>query len=288
MRARSGAWPGLLLVVPCLAGAADLSGTWQGPLGTVEVHKTTTGYTGTLKGKAAGCAGLEPGAEVLRGDFQDGTFLGELRLCLEGPECKVKESFLNALLVSDPKVGRLSGAVEVGGAACHAVAGKGGGVALRRGAAPAPAAPAPAKPAARADPREAEARALLKDGAAYLDEGRFEKARGQFEKAAALVPLPEAYNGIGVTYYARREFDEALLAYRQALDVQPGFGDAYYNIGCIYALQGKPELALKHLALALRNGYKTTDELDKDPDLASLRTDPRYQQLVHPTPAQTP
>ena len=29
--------------------------------------------------------------------------------------------------------------------------------------------------------------------------------------------------------------------------MEPDFGDAYYNMACIYALQGKTEMALRYL-----------------------------------------
>ena len=132
--------------------------------------------------------------------------------------------------------------------------------------------------APRYDPRQArKLRSLSVDellgaGKQQLEAGFFERARRSFQ--AAIVKTPsrvEAYNGVGVTFYARGDLDEALAWYKRALQVDPAFGDAYYNLGCVYALQGKKELAFRYLRLAALNHYAELAQLQADPDLASLR-----------------
>jgi len=92
--------------------------------------------------------------------------------------------------------------------------------------------------------------------------------------------LPEAYNGVGVTWRMRDDFPAALEWYKKALGVDPDFGDAYYNMACVYALSGQPELALRYLQIAAVNGYATAEGIGEDPDLASLRELPAWQALV--------
>jgi hypothetical protein len=113
---------------------------------------------------------------------------------------------------------------------------------------------------------------VLHEGKALLEAGRFERARERFHDALELDPArAEAYNGVGVTFYARGDLDEAAAWYKRALQAQPGFGDAYYNLGCAYALQGHREQALRFLRLAALNHYTELPQLQADPDLASLR-----------------
>jgi tetratricopeptide (TPR) repeat protein len=182
----------------------------------------------------------------------------------------------------------LSGAVHVA-PGCKAPIGKNGGVTLTRlpskpGAAGPVAPPAPAvKPSPRpaGEEQRARARELMRDGAAWLSEGNFERARARFEEALAVDDrLPEAYNGVGVTWRMRNDFTRALDWYKRALAVDPDFGDAYYNMACVYALDGQPELALRYLQIAAVNGYATAEGIDEDPDLASLRELPAYRALV--------
>jgi HEAT repeat protein len=66
----------------------------------------------------------------------------------------------------------------------------------------------------------------------------------------------------------------------------------YYNIACTYALLGEKELALDFLERDLNENYPTSgarerqrDWARKDPDLSSLRGEPRFERLVGPPPA---
>jgi tetratricopeptide (TPR) repeat protein len=172
--------------------------------------------------------------------------------------------------------------VERGNDACHAKAGPKGGVALHRAGAKGEKPKAPPKPKPAPDPAKvAKAQEIMRDAAQYMQEGRFEKARGRFEEAIAIVPLPEAYNGIGVTHAARDEWKDALAAYKQAVDLEPNFGDSYYNMACAYSRQNKKDAALKYLKLSLANGYGTErDAMDDDHDLDPLRDDARFQKLM--------
>ncbi len=122
---------------------------------------------------------------------------------------------------------------------------------------------------------------VMEQGAVHMGNGFFERARRRFRQATKLDPTrPEAYNGIGVTYYARNDYQEALRWYKKALEVEPNFGDAYYNMACIYALQRKKNLAFRYLHIAALNGFVQPDVLAQDPDLNNLRDDPRYQKIL--------
>ncbi|MGZ6143223.1 MAG: TPR end-of-group domain-containing protein, partial [Myxococcales bacterium] len=139
------------------------------------------------------------------------------------------------------------------------------------------------------DPRDArkagtpqgQADKLLVEGAAYLQEGRFEKARALFQKSLEKDPQrAEAYNGVGVTYYARGDYDEALAWYKRSLEADPRFGDAFYNMACVYALQQHRELAFRYLRMAALNHYSEREAMEKDPDLASLKGEPQWREIV--------
>ena len=53
-----------------------------------------------------------------------------------------------------------------------------------------------------------------------------------------------------------------------------------YNIGCLHAVGGRPGLALDHLERAMELGMRNRDWLMTDPDLASIREDPRFKALL--------
>ena len=112
----------------------------------------------------------------------------------------------------------------------------------------------------------------MKRALALLGNGEFEKARKLFREALQKEPTrAEAYNGVGVSFYGRLDYDEALAWYKKALEADPRFGDAYYNMACVYALQGHKSLAFRYLRMAALNRYTQRQLLEEDPDLASLR-----------------
>lgn len=139
------------------------------------------------------------------------------------------------------------------------------------------------------DPRDARRAAtpqgavdkLMQEGLGYLNDGRFERARKSFRDALAKEPTRvEAYNGVGVSYWARGDLDEALAWYKRALEADPRFGDAFYNMACVYSLQGHKELALRYLRMAALNHYSEREQLEKDPDLANIRGEPEMAEIL--------
>ena len=275
------AWALLALLLPAseaVARAPVIRGEYDSPLGRVRITGDGTRFTGRLVAPSAACP-FARGEEVLRGTLLDDSLAGQLRVCLSGDGCEAKEEWASAVLLATGE--RLAGAAHVATPGCAAPLGKQGGVTLakvREGRAPpyAPGAPAACAPS----PRE-RARALLRDGAGHLAEGNFEAARRRFLEATEADPtVPEAYNGVGVTYRMRNDLREALAWYKRALAVDPDFGDAYYNIACVYALRGKKDLALRYLQIAALNGYATAEGMGTDPDLETLRGERAYRALV--------
>jgi tetratricopeptide (TPR) repeat protein len=82
-------------------------------------------------------------------------------------------------------------------------------------------------------------------------------------------------------YLRARELRERALAItRQTLGPRHALvGRDLYNLACLDALEGNEETALERLREAIAAGWATTRILD-DPDLDSLRGDPRFEALV--------
>ncbi len=256
------------------AGPPAVGGDYDSALGRVRIEGDGATFRGVVVSPAPRC-GLPAGAEVLKATLLDDSLAGQVRVCLGGKGCKVREEWGNAVLLANDD--KLSGAVHVSAKSCSSPLGKKGGVAFTRARGPARAA------AGRTSAKAAreQARAVLRDGAAFLAEGNFESARRRFQEAIALdASIPEAYNGVGVTFRMRNDLPAALQWYKKALAVDPDFGDAYYNMACVYALRGEKEMALRYLQIAALNGYATADGMDGDPDLEPLRGDPGYRALV--------
>jgi tetratricopeptide (TPR) repeat protein len=80
--------------------------------------------------------------------------------------------------------------------------------------------------------------------------------------------------------YQAKDYEAALEVARQALEEYPGNPLAHYNVACMSALLGHTDDALENLqaALAGHPGYEENARTDED--LALLRTDPRFRELV--------
>ena len=80
--------------------------------------------------------------------------------------------------------------------------------------------------------------------------------------------------------YAEQEYTQALELYRKAFAVgEPDVLDLY-NAACCAALAGEPDQAFAYLDKAVPAGafgMDWMDHVDSDPDLSSLRSDPRWE-----------
>lgn len=72
---------------------------------------------------------------------------------------------------------------------------------------------------------------------------------------------------------------EARTAYHKAIDLGVG-PNPMYNLGALDAVLGEPDSAFYWLNQAVNNGLASETTFANDSDLASLRVDPRYTQLI--------
>lgn len=65
----------------------------------------------------------------------------------------------------------------------------------------------------------------------------------------------------------------------QALEIDPADPGIQYNVACLFALEGEHDRALDCLEGAVAAGFANRNWIEKDPDLDSLRSDPRFVAL---------
>ena len=124
---------------------------------------------------------------------------------------------------------------------------------------------------------------------AYQAAGESQKARGAFHQTAALteeqlrvnprdpvllIQLADAYSYLNQPVRARE-----LL--RQGLALSPDDVSNMFQASLIYEQLGDRQLALEWIAKAIKGGF-SRDLIEKEPTLAQLRRDPRYQALFRP------
>jgi tetratricopeptide (TPR) repeat protein len=108
-------------------------------------------------------------------------------------------------------------------------------------------APAPEPPP---DPDDAvDLDAYIDRGLALHEEGRLEEARTVYAKALeAFGPDATLLFNTGVLLEDLRRIGEAMEAYRAAVQVDPAFADAHYNLALLCRRAGREQEAIRHLS----------------------------------------
>ena len=75
-------------------------------------------------------------------------------------------------------------------------------------------------------------------------------------------------------------FADGLKIDRRLVDLRPKDALAHYNLACSYSLLKKIDLALRALKKAVELGYRDFRYMREDHDLATVRKDPRFRQLL--------
>ena len=82
--------------------------------------------------------------------------------------------------------------------------------------------------------------------------------------------------------------DDGLHWARQALAIDPLDAGVRYNVACLYAVEGALDDALTCLEEVVRAGFRNREWMERDPDLSSLRGQPRFQALMDGMTASPP
>lgn len=130
---------------------------------------------------------------------------------------------------------------------------------------------------------------LNTEGIEYAAKKDYDKALELFNRAIELDNSnPEFYYNLGVAYSFKGMEEEEEAAYMNVLLIEPDdpklnsvLASTYFNLACLYALQGKKEQALDQLEKLYYIDSRTLyHHLQSDKDLDSLRDEPRFKELM--------
>lgn len=97
------------------------------------------------------------------------------------------------------------------------------------------------------------------------------------------------YNGMGLAYYRKKSYDQALKLFAAATEVDPNDATARYNHACVLSLLGRADEALATLGEALALDPGLMKNAQSDGDFANIRGHLRFRELVTaPTAAGLP
>jgi ribosomal protein S12 methylthiotransferase accessory factor len=110
-------------------------------------------------------------------------------------------------------------------------------------------------------PAKDEASIHTQRGVALKDLGRFDEAKQALARAAGQAePHSEVFNLLGFCHYMLKEHEESIQAFSRAIELEPGLGINYANIGSNLRELGRAEEACRMYEHAL--------ELDPNLDFA--------------------
>jgi len=102
------------------------------------------------------------------------------------------------------------------------------------------------------DPAEAEAVQCLEQGTQKLEEGDVHAAKGLYKRSVEIKRNASSLFNLGVTHYHLKEFDDAISAWKESIEMQPASPDAHTNLASAYIVSPvpQPDKALHHLNIA--------------------------------------
>lgn len=128
--------------------------------------------------------------------------------------------------------------------------------------------------------QQGESQAMV-DARAELRAQNFPAAARLFETVTREEPdNGQAWYLYGYALHAAGELAGAVEVHQKAATFEAVRAGASYNAGCAHALLGRPDEAFAWLGKALEAGFGNLQLLQTDPDLASLRGDPRFRALL--------
>ena len=99
-------------------------------------------------------------------------------------------------------------------------------------------------------------------GVMHLREGRVDAALDEFKRAAKVDPKnPYFQNGLGLAYAAKREWKDAVAAFRKALELNPYYADAKNALGYALIMSGDREGGKREILAAFSDAMNPTPEI---------------------------
>ena len=88
-------------------------------------------------------------------------------------------------------------------------------------------------------------------GATHQMQGDFERAIGNYEHSIRLAPNAPAYTNLAIAYLRAKRYDEAITAFKQALERDPQQASRYRNLADAYKIAGRGAEAREYYSKAL-------------------------------------
>jgi tetratricopeptide (TPR) repeat protein len=121
---------------------------------------------------------------------------------------------------------------------------------------------------------------IATEAATAYDAKNWSESAKLYSQIVQTAPNPRAWYRLGVSLNKTGEKDKAVEAFEKgrALGLPPQFAE--YGIATVFASKKDKDRAFEHLEKAAQNGLSQPDQLSTDPDLAYLKSDPRFAKIL--------
>jgi Flp pilus assembly protein TadD len=121
----------------------------------------------------------------------------------------------------------------------------------------------------------------IADAKAALERKDYAAATQKLEALTSEQPdNAKAWMMYAYTVHSAGDLDRALELHQKAATFEKVRATALYNVACVHALKGDSDAAFAALDQAIAAGFHHAEHLEKDADLASLRSDARFAQMM--------
>ena len=90
----------------------------------------------------------------------------------------------------------------------------------------------------------------------------------------------EAWMSLGRVQLSAKQYPDAATSFTEAAKGEAQRSVALYNLACTYALAGERDKAVDAVGRAIAAGFRGKAALEGDPDLAAIREDGRFKELI--------
>lgn len=126
-----------------------------------------------------------------------------------------------------------------------------------------------------------EAKALYEEGRNFYRQKRYAEAAEKFELATAYrSDAIASFISLGNCYLRLNQNAKAQNAFQRAIQVEPGYGPAHYNLAAFFAQTEQPRKAINSLKRAIQLDPRAKRPLADDPDFQNIRHLPEFQALL--------
>ena len=124
-------------------------------------------------------------------------------------------------------------------------------------------------------------REIYNDALGLYKSKKYLDSTSKFEEAMNIYIEAETYYHYGKSLMSIGKFSEAIKAYEisDILDYE-NKTNLYYNLACAYSLSNELESSVKYLQASLQQGFKHFNILEQDSNLAYLRRNPKWKQIL--------